>query len=78
MVAQDDFWTDLPVMARLQALLRSAHFAEATQIPVVANVPTEDTNLRIYRNLDPITSGPHTVDLHLPIIGETVKGTIGH
>jgi hypothetical protein len=44
---------------------------------VVANVPTEDTNLRIYRNLDPITSGPHTVDLHLPIIGETVKGTIG-
>jgi hypothetical protein len=76
-VAQDDFWTDLPVMARFQAVLRSAHFAEAAQIPVVANVPTEDTNLRIYRNLDPITSGPHTVDLHLPIIGETVKGTIG-
>ncbi len=77
-VAQDDFWTDLPVMARLQTLLRSPHFAETTQIPVVANIPTEDTNLRIYRNLGNVTPGPHTVDLHLPIIGETVKGTIGH
>jgi hypothetical protein len=77
-VAQDDFWTDLPVMARLQSLLRSSHFAEATQIPIVANVPTEDANLRIYRNLGNVNSGPHTVDLHLPIIGETVKGTIGH
>jgi hypothetical protein len=44
----------------------------------VANIPTEDTNLRIYRNLGNVTPGPHTVDLHLPIIGETVKGTIGH
>ncbi len=77
-VAQDDFWTDLPVMARLQSLLRSPHFAEMTQIPIVANVPTEDTNLRIYRNLGKVAPGPHTVDLHLPIIGETVKGTIGH
>ena len=77
-VAQADFWTDLPVMARLQSVLRSAHFAEAARIPVIANVPTEDKTLVIYRNLDPIASGPHPVDLDLPIIGETVKGTVGH
>lgn len=37
----------------------------------------EDKNLTIYRNSDDVSSGPHMVDLHLPIIGETVKGTIG-
>lgn len=76
-VAQDDFWTDLPVMARFQSVLRSPHFQQVAEIPVVANVPTEDRNLRIYRNVHDVSSGPHTVDLNLPIIGETVKGTIG-
>ena len=76
-VAQDDFWTDLPEMARLQAVLRSSHFQQVAQIPVVSNVFTEDKNLTIYRNADDVSSGPHMVDLHLPIIGETVKGTIG-
>jgi hypothetical protein len=76
-VAQDDFWTDLPEMARFQAVLRSSHFQQVAQIPVVSNVFTEDKNLTIYRNADDVSSGPHMVDLHLPIIGETVKGTIG-
>jgi hypothetical protein len=76
-VAQDDFWTDLPEMARLQAVLRSSHFQQVAQIPVVSNVFTEDKYLTIYRNADDVSSGPHMVDLHLPIIGETVKGTIG-
>lgn len=76
-VAQENFWTDLPVMARLQSVLRSPHFAEVARIPVVANVPTEDKVLVIYRNNDPIASGPHLVDLNLPIIGESVKGTVG-
>jgi hypothetical protein len=76
-VAQDDFWTDLPEMARFQAVLRSSHFQQVAQIPVVSNVFTEDRNLTIYRNADDVSSGPHMVDLHLPIIGETVKGTIG-
>jgi len=76
-VAQDDFWTDLPEMARFQAVLRSPHFQVEEHIPVVSNVPTEDRNLTIYRNLGDVSSGPHMVDLHLPIIGETVKGTVG-
>ena len=77
-VAQEDFWTDLPVMARLQSALRSQHFTEAARIPVIANVPVVDKTLVIYRNNDPISSGPHLVDLNLPIIGETVKGAVGH
>jgi hypothetical protein len=76
-VAQDDFWTDLPVMARFQSVLRSPHFQEVAHIPVVANVPTEDQTLSIYRNLGHIAPGPHIVDLHLPIIGRQVEGAVG-
>jgi hypothetical protein len=76
-VAQDDFWTDLPEMSRFQAVLRSPHFQAVDRIPVVANVPTEDQSLTIYRNVDEVSPGPHMVDLHLPIIGETVTGTVG-
>lgn len=76
-VAQDDFWTDLREMSRFQAVLRSQHFQAVDHIRVVANVPTQDQNLTIYRNMGDISPGPHMVDLHLPIIGETVKGILG-
>jgi hypothetical protein len=76
-VAQDDYWTDLPVMARFQAVLRSPHFQEVARIPVVANVPTEDHTLVIYRNQGNVAAGPHIVDLQLPIIGRQVEGVVG-
>ena len=76
-VAQDDYWTDLPVMARFQAVLQSPHFQEVARIPVVANVPTEDRTIVIYRNMGKVAPGPHMVDLHLPIIGRQVEGEIG-
>ena len=76
-VAQDDFWTDIPEMARFQDVLRSPHFQAVAHIPIVSNVFTEDKSLTIYRNTDDVSSGPHMVDLHLPIIGATVQGTIG-
>jgi hypothetical protein len=44
---------------------------------VVANVPTEDRTLVIYRNLGKVAPGPHIVDLRLPIIGRRVEGALG-
>jgi hypothetical protein len=76
-VAQEDFWIDLPVMARFQSVLRSPHFEQVARIKVVANVPTEDTMLLIYRNMGDVARGPHLVDLNLPIIGKTVEGAVG-
>jgi hypothetical protein len=76
-VAQDDFWTDLPVMARFQSVLRSPHFADVADMPVVANVPTEDKMIRIYRNLGDVVKGSHTIDLHLGIINRDVSGAAG-
>ncbi len=75
-VAQSDFWTDLPVMSRLQTVLRSDQFAELARIPVVSNVPTEDKEVRIYRNLHPIRAG-RTLRLDLPMIGTSVEGITG-
>jgi hypothetical protein len=75
-VAQDDFWTDLTEMRRLQDVLRSDHFVEETQIPVVANVPTEDKMLRIYRNPHAAPAGV-ALSINLPIIGRSIEGTVG-
>jgi len=76
-VAQDGFWTDLPVMQRFQDVLRSPHFRQVGAIEVTANVPVEDRTLLIYRNEGTIAAGPHRVDVHLPIIGRTLEGTVG-
>jgi hypothetical protein len=76
-VAQDDFWTDIPVMRRFHSVLHSPQFETVAAIPVVANIATTDRMLGIYRNLHQIAPGPHEVELRLPIIGETVKGTVG-
>jgi hypothetical protein len=75
-VAQDDFWTDLPTMARLDNVLRSSHFQEVLSIPVVANVPTRDKMLRIYRNLGEVNADPGTIELDLPIVERTVSGRL--
>jgi hypothetical protein len=76
-VAQTDFWTDLDVMARLQSVLRSPHFAEAARLPVVANFPAEDKELRIYRNRHEVASGAVRLNLDLPMVGRSVDGQIG-
>jgi hypothetical protein len=73
-VAQPDFWTDLAVMARLQSVLRSPRFEEVARIPVVANIPTEDRELRIYRNRHDVPRAGSEIRLDLPIIGRSVSG----
>ena len=76
-VAQDDFWTDLPVMERFQNTLRSRHFVRVAKIPVVANIPTEDRMISIYRNVGPLNPHPASLVLNLAIIGQKVKGEVG-
>jgi hypothetical protein len=75
-VAQDDFWTDIPVMARLQALLRSPHFHEVQRIAITSNVPVHDKILRIYRNNGEINPHPQGISLDLLMINQQVSGTL--
>lgn len=72
-VAQSDFWTDLQTMANLQDALRSGRFEEVARIAVVANLPVEDRELRIYRNKTPIAAGRKKLRIDLPIIGRTIE-----
>jgi hypothetical protein len=76
-VAESDFWTDLSVMARLQSVLRSEHFQELVRIPVNANIPTQDKELRLYRNTHTFPEGGTPLTLDLPIIGGSVEGRTG-
>lgn len=75
-VAQDDFWTDIPVMARLQNLLRSPHFRQVHSIAIAANVPTNDKVLSIYKNEGQINPHPQSINLDLPMINKQVHGEL--
>ena len=75
-VAQSDFWTDLTEMDRLHKVLRSDHFEEVKRIAIVANVPTEDTELRLYKNRHPVESNA-ALSINLPIIGRSIEGQVG-
>jgi len=76
-VAQDDFWTDIPVMARFQNVLRSTHFSKLLTIPVTANVPSEDKTISIYKNLGQVNPHPKALTMPLAIIGTSVTGKAG-
>lgn len=76
-VAQTDFWSDLEVMANLQHQLHSDQFEVVATIPVTANFPHEDKELRIYRNTHPLAATRPELKLDLPIIGRSVEGQIG-
>ncbi len=73
-VTQDDFWTDLAAMARLNAVLHSPHFVEVFRTPVTANVPTRDKMLRIYRNMGDVNLHPGKIGIDMPIIGRSISG----
>ncbi|WP_291299248.1 glycosyltransferase family 39 protein [Elioraea sp.] len=76
-VAQRDFWTDLAAMARLQRVLDGPGFEEVARIPVRANVPVEDEELRLYRIVGEVRPRPVTITIDLPIIGRQIEGAVG-
>jgi hypothetical protein len=71
-VAQQGFWTDLEVMARLQRVLNSEHFTEVGRIATRANYPVSDKLLVIYRNNAELSGTAKSMDIELPIIQRTI------
>jgi len=76
-VAQADFWTDIPVMARFQTVLQHGPFQRVATIPVISNVPSEDKLISIYKNLGQVNPHPKALEIPLAIIGSSIKGTVG-
>ena len=71
-VAQTDFWIDIPSMAALQNLLHdSTRFEVVEFIPVKANYNTEDREIVIYRNLGKVSISPEPLSLQMVGIGRT-------
>jgi hypothetical protein len=73
-VAERDFWIDLKAMQVFQEALGTPHFKEVARIPVTANIPHPDQELRIYRNLGPVAKPPEKLTVDLPVIGLTFEG----
>ena len=77
LVMESDFWTDLPSMAALQHVVRSSgKFEELKRIEIAANVHTRDRELRIYRNLGPVSDEPAAISLEIVGIGQSAAGKI--
>lgn len=76
-VAQLDFWTDLEVMRRLQAVLTSAHFSEVRRIELKANYPAQDKVLVIYRNNGQVEQSSSGMQIDLPIINHSIPAGQG-
>ena len=77
-LAERDFWTDLPSMANLQAVLDSDRFVEVKRFSVDANVPHPDKELRVYRNAMPAVTARQPLEINLPIIGRSIRGAVGN
>lgn len=74
-VAQEDFWTDLEVMRRLQRVLKSDRFTEVGRIETRANYPVSDRVLVIYRSNTEPGATKRGMDIELPIINRTIPGS---
>ncbi|MBC7905701.1 MAG: glycosyltransferase family 39 protein [Rhodospirillaceae bacterium] len=72
-VAERDFWTDLNNMATFQDILDNGPFEEVARLPISANVPHPDKELRIYRDTRPRSATPAELTVDLPIIGQRIK-----
>ncbi|MBV8169477.1 MAG: 4-amino-4-deoxy-L-arabinose transferase, partial [Alphaproteobacteria bacterium] len=75
-VAQAGFWNDLGEMRRLEAVLASPRFEAVARVPITGNVPHDDRELVIYRNLGPVAPPGGAIQLDLPIIGRSIEGKI--
>ena len=78
-VAQTDFWIDIPSMRSLQDLLQdNSHFEIVRRLKVKANIHVDDQELVIYRNLGKVADTPSSISLEMVGIGQTFNGKFGN
>jgi hypothetical protein len=77
-VAENDFWTDLPSIKRLQNLLHDrSRFEIVRRIKVRTNENIQQGDLLIYRNLGEVAKKPEAISLEMVGIGQTFHGVFG-
>ena len=83
-VAQADFWQDIPQMARLYNVLHGGTFRLDHSFPITGDLSLNDGRdandngrVDIFRPTYPVTQDGKVMTYDLPIIGHTVTGRIG-
>jgi len=68
-VFESGFWTDIETIATLESVLSAAPFSLVQVVPVAANTPHHDHELRIYRYDGPIAETAEPFAFDMPLIG---------
>ena len=68
------YWTDVPMVARFEALLHTPGFVEQARIPLRASFRTADaTEMVIYRVDFPVADGRPKMPLEIGLAGLRIK-----
>jgi len=83
-VAQADFWQDIPQMARLYNVLRGDAFHLDRSFPIIGDLSLNDGRdangngrVDIFQATYPVKQDGKVMTYDLPIVGHTVTGRIG-
>ncbi len=64
-------------MARLSAVLHTPDFERIASFEITGTVPHIDHKIEIYRPTYPVEQAHRSLQLQMPIIGESFKGNLG-
>lgn len=72
-VAQDEFWVDVPQMKRLDTVLKSNHFQKVFEIVPTAFEPIHEAKIIVYRNLSSLPDKAIREPIEIPKIGGQIE-----
>jgi hypothetical protein len=76
-VVQPGFWEDLREMARFSAVLRGPEFERVAHFDITGSGDHADASIEIYKPTYPVQPTRRALQLEMPIIGGTFRGTVG-
>jgi len=76
-VVQPGFREDLREMARFSAVLRGPEFERVAHFDITGSADHADTSIEIYKPTYPVQPTRRPLQLEMPIIGGTYRGTVG-
>jgi hypothetical protein len=76
-IAQPGFWEDLREMARFSAVLHGPEFERVAQFDITGTVARTDRSIEIYKPTYKVEKTQRALQLEMPIIGDSFRGTVG-
>jgi hypothetical protein len=76
-VAQPGFWEDLREMARFSDVLSGPEFERIAHFGITGSADHSDKSIDIFKPTYPVQPAQRPLQLEMPIIGGSVRGTVG-